>query len=76
MECFIILTMVFFSAIFAYKRHIAPNLIFINIHNLNKMLRSEVFMSEDRQLKAVHLILGFQPLSDKFLGCGPRNQSR
>ena len=66
MECFIVLTMVCFSTIFAYKRHVAPNLNFINIRNLNKMLRSEVFVSEDRELRAVYLILDFQPLSDKF----------
>ena len=30
------------------------------------MLRLEVFVSEDRQLRAVHLILDFEPLSTIF----------
>ena len=30
------------------------------------MLRVKVFVSKDRQLRAVHLILDFKPLSDKF----------
>ena len=34
------------------------------------MLRSKVFVSEDRQLRAVHLILDFEPLSDKFQDVG------
>ena len=38
----------------------------VNIKNLNKVLRSKVFVSEDRQLRAVHLILNFVPISDTF----------
>ena len=34
------------------------------------MLQSEVFVSEDRQLRAVHLILDFEPLLDKFQDVG------
>ena len=48
----------------------APNLIFINILDLNRVLKSEVFVSEDRQLRAVHLILDFKPSSDKFQDMG------
>ena len=62
--------MVCFSAIFADKRHVAPNLNLINVHDLNKVLRSEVFVSEDRQLIAVHIILDFQPPSNKFQDVG------
>ena len=51
---------------FVDKRYVAPNLNFVNVLDLNNVLRSEVFMSEDRQLRAVHLILNFKPLSDKF----------
>ena len=54
----------------ADKRYVAPNLIFINILDLNRVLKSEVFVSEDRQLRAVHLILDFIPLSDKFQDVG------
>ena len=44
----------------------APNLSFVNIPDLNRVLRSEVFVSEDKQLRAVYLILDFKPLSVKF----------
>ena len=47
-----------------------PNFNLVNVHDLNKMLRSEVFVNEDRQLRAIHLILDFQPLSDKFQDVG------
>ena len=55
---------------FADKRYVAPNLNFVNILDLNRVLRSEVFVSKDRQLRAVHLILNFKPLSDKFQDVG------
>ena len=48
----------------------APNLNFVNISNLNRVLISEVFVSEDRQLRAVHLILSFKLLSYKFQDVG------
>ena len=51
---------------FADKRYVAPNLNFVNVLDLSKVLRFEVFVSEDRKLRAVHLILNFKPLSDKF----------
>ena len=50
----------------ANKRYVAPNLNFVNIPNLNRVLRSKVFVSKDRQLRSVHLILNFKPLSNKF----------
>ena len=43
-----------------------PSLNLVNVADLNKVLRSEVFVSEDKQLRAVHLILDFEPLSDNF----------
>lgn len=48
----------------------APNLNFVNVFDPNKVLRSEVFMSEDRKLRAIHLILDFKPLFDKFQDMG------
>ena len=48
----------------------APNLNFVNVPDLNKALRFKVFVSKDRQLKAIHLILNFKPLSDKFQDMG------
>jgi len=52
------------------KRYVAPNLNFVNIPDLNRVLRFEVFVSENRQLRAVHLMLAFTPLSDKFQDVG------
>ena len=63
---FIGLTMIFSSDVFANKRHVAPHLSLVNIADLNKVLRSEVFVSKNRQLRAVHLILDFKPISDNF----------
>ena len=57
-------------AIFANKRHVAPNLNLVNVRNHNRVLRSKVFVSADRQLRAVYLILDFQPLFDKFQDMG------
>ena len=54
----------------ANKRYVAPNLNFVNVLDLNRVLRFEVFVSEDRQLRAVHLILDFKPSSDKFQDMG------
>ena len=54
----------------ANKRYVTPNLNFVNIPDLNRVLRSEVFVSKDRQLRVVHLILDFKPLSDKFQDVG------
>ena len=37
---------------------------------LNKLLRSEIFISEDGQLRATHLILDYDPLSRIFQDVG------
>ena len=55
---------------FADKRHVVPSLNLVNVADLNRVLRSEVFVSEDRQLRAVHLILDFKPLLDNFQEVG------
>ena len=64
------LTMICSLAVFADKRHIAPRLSLVNVVDLNKVLRSEVFVSEDRQLRVVHLILDFKPISNNFQEVG------
>ena len=67
---FIGLTMICSLVVFADKRHVTPRLSLVNVANLNIVLRFEVFMSEDRQLRAVHLILDFESISDNFQeGC-------
>ena len=63
MIIFINLTMVLSSDVFVDKRHVTPRLSLVNVSGLNKLLRSDVFISEDRQLRVVHLILDYEPLS-------------
>ena len=57
------LTKIFFLDVFAYKNHTAPRLSFINAPSLNKLLRYEIFISKDGQLRAAHLILEYKPIS-------------
>ena len=64
------LTMIFSLVVFANKVHIAPRLSLVNVAGLNWVLRSEMFMSEDGQLRAVHLILDFEHLSSVFQDVG------
>ena len=47
-----------------------PRLSHTNVVGLNYLLRSEIFVSEDRQLQAVHLILDFEPISRVFQEIG------
>ena len=51
---------------FADKNQVAHRLNFTNIATLNYLLRSEIFVSEDGQLRAIHLILEFEPISKIF----------
>ena len=60
------LIMISSSYVFADKRHVAPRLSLVNVLGLNKLLRLEIFISEDKQLRAVHLILDYEPLSRIF----------
>ena len=64
------LTMLFSSAIFADKRQVAPRLSLTNVAALNYLLRFEIFVSEDEQLRAVRLILDFQPISEIYQEVG------
>ena len=64
------LTMFFSLAIFIDKRHIALKLNHTNDAALNYLLRSEIFVSEDRQLRAIHLILDFEPISEIYQDIG------
>ena len=47
-----------------------PKLSLINVLALNYLLRSEIFVNDDGQLRAVHLILDFEPISRSFLDVG------
>ena len=64
------LTVFHSSLMLTDKRHEAPWLSLTNAVALNYLLRFEIFVSEDGQLRAVHLILDFKPLSDKFQEAG------
>ena len=64
------LTMALFLAIIVDRRHIAPRLSLTNVAALNYLLRSEIFIIEDRQLRAVHLILDFEAISRTFQEIG------
>ena len=41
-----------------------------NVAALNYLLRFEIFVSEDRQLRVVHLILEFEPISEIYQEIG------
>ena len=64
------LTMFAFLDVFADKKHVSPKLSFVNVPRLNFLLRLEIFVSEDNQLRAAHLILGYEPLSRIYQNAG------
>ena len=49
------------------KSYTNPKLNLINVPALNYLLMSQIFVNDDRQLRAVHLILDFEPISRSFL---------
>ena len=55
---------------FVDKNSVAPRLSFVNVPGLNKLSRSKIFISEDRQLRVAHLILDYEPLSRQFQDAG------
>ena len=64
------LTTILLSDVFADKNHVTPKLSLINVPTLNYLLRSKVFISEDRQLRAAYLILDYEPISHIFQDVG------
>ena len=62
--------MIFFSDVFADKNHIASRLSLTNVQALNYLLRLEILVSEDGQLRAAHLILDNEPQSHIFQDVG------
>ena len=58
--------MLYFSAMLTDKNQVAPRLNFSNVAALNFLLKSEIFVSEDGQLRVVHLIMEFDPISKIF----------
>ena len=47
-----------------------PKLSLINVPVLNYLLRSYIFVNNEGQLCAVHLILDYEPISRTFLDVG------
>ena len=67
---FINLTLIFFLDIFADRDHISLKLSHTNVQAFNYLLRSEIFVSEDGQLRAAPLILDYEPSSCTFQDVG------
>ena len=55
---------------FADKAHTTPRLSLVYVQALNFLLRSEIYVSEDGQLRAAPLILDYQPLSHALVDAG------
>ena len=47
------------------KKQVNPRISLINVPALNYLLRSQIFVNNDKQLRAAHLILDYEPLSDR-----------
>ena len=56
----------FVFRIFADKNFTAPNFNFVNEPDLTRILQFEIFLHTNRQLCAVHVILGYKPISSSF----------
>ena len=62
-----LLTMLFvFPNGFANKNAVIPNFSLVNQASLDKILKTEVFVHIDGQLRATHLILDYIPISKSF----------
>ena len=52
------------------KTQVTPRISLINVPALNYLLRSQIFVNNDGQLRAAHLILDYEPLLRSFLDIG------
>ena len=50
------------------EHYTALNKNFVNFPKLNQILRSTIFLHKDGQLRVVHMILSFTPISKRFQG--------
>ena len=66
MICAIFFTIFFFPIGFADKHAAIPNFNLVNQPDLDKILKVKVFVHSDGQLRAAHLVLGYNPLSSSF----------
>ena len=49
------------------KKQVNPRISLINVPALNYLLRSQIFVNNDKKLRVAHLILDYEPLSRSFL---------
>ena len=66
--------MTYVTSFLANEYLIASNKNLVNFHDLNRIRRSEIFLHKDSQLQAVHILLGFEPISKHFQS--PKNVIR
>ena len=52
------------------KEHISPRISLTNVAALNYLLRSQIFVNNDGQLRAAHLILDYEFISRTFQDVG------
>ena len=52
------------------KTQTNPRISFINVPALKYLLRSQIFVNDDGQLRAAYLILDYEPISRTFLDVG------
>ena len=52
------------------KTQVNPQITLINVPALNYLLISQIFVNDDGQLQAAHLILDYEPLLRSFLDVG------
>ena len=52
------------------KNHVSPRLSLTNVATLNYLLRSQIFVHDDGKLRAAHLILDYESLSNTFQEVG------
>ena len=50
----------------ADKYHIALAKRLVNFRDLNRILKSEIFLHRDGQLRVAHIILGYKPSTKRF----------
>ena len=50
----------------ADEYHTAPARHLVNFHDLNRILRAEIFLHRDGQLRAAHVILGYKASTKRF----------
>ena len=58
--------MLTFNSFILEKRATTKRQNLVNFKLLNRVLRSKIFLHKDGQLCAVHVILGFTPISNRF----------